>query len=304
MIPPLLVSAWTVKGRYLLRETWLGLRRGGWMNGAAISTIAILLFLLGTGLQVSWQMDNLVTQLGDQLEISVYLREGVPPDQLKSRIANMAGVTQVKTIPKEQAWRALLTDMGNSNIEEATALLGANPLADELKIKVNSPADLTTIADQVKQIDGIEEVWFTSGVAEGLRQLRWIMGSVGAALVTVCSGVAIAVITITIQLITVARRREIEVLQLVGATRRWISVPFMLQGIVYGTLGAVCAYTILHICSQSLGSVITQQSELIKSLLMGIFIDWRSTWLLPLILLLFGASVGMVGSWLAIRRIH
>lgn len=296
-------SVWTVKCRYLLQETWLGLRRGGWMNTAAVSTIAILLFLLGSGLQLSWQMDHLMAQLGDQLEISVYLQDNAKPDQLQSLFTNLAGVSQVEIIPKEQAWRALLAEMGNSDLEGATALLGANPLPDELKIKVKAQTDLETIAEQVRSFAGVEEVWFSSGVAAGLQQLRFTIGAVGAGLVAICSLVAIAVITITIQLVTVARKTEIEVLQLVGATRRWITVPFLLQGLIYGAIGAVLAYITLTICSHSLASTVAQQPTLIREWLIGIFTDWRSQWLLPPILLVFGTLVGMTGGWLAIRRI-
>ena len=58
---------------YLLKETFLGLQRGGWMNWAAVSTVAVLLFLFGISLQTSWQVEKLLNQFGSQLEVSVYL---------------------------------------------------------------------------------------------------------------------------------------------------------------------------------------------------------------------------------------
>jgi cell division transport system permease protein len=61
---------------YLLRETLLGLRRGGWMNWAAISTVTVLLFLFGMSLQASWKLEGLLSQFGSQVEVSVYLDPG------------------------------------------------------------------------------------------------------------------------------------------------------------------------------------------------------------------------------------
>ena len=62
---------------YLLKETWLGLQRGSWMNWAAISTVTVLLFLFGMSLQTSWQLETLLNQFGSQLEVSVYLKPNV-----------------------------------------------------------------------------------------------------------------------------------------------------------------------------------------------------------------------------------
>ncbi len=70
------------KTDYLLRETARGLRRGGWMNWAAISTMTVLLFLFGTSLQVSWQVEGMLNQFGSQLVVSTYLKSGVECDQL------------------------------------------------------------------------------------------------------------------------------------------------------------------------------------------------------------------------------
>lgn len=85
---------------YLLRETGLGLRRGGWMNWAAISTVTVLLLLFGLSLQASWQLENLLNGFGNQLEISVFLNTGVEAVTLKPAIANLPEVQQVTAISK------------------------------------------------------------------------------------------------------------------------------------------------------------------------------------------------------------
>jgi cell division transport system permease protein len=68
---------------YLLRETLLGLRRGGWMNWAAVSTVTVLLFLFGMSLQASWKLEGLLNQFGSQVEVSVYLDPGAQIESVK-----------------------------------------------------------------------------------------------------------------------------------------------------------------------------------------------------------------------------
>ncbi len=293
----------TIKLRYLLRETWLGIQRGGWMNWSAVSTIAILLCLFGLGLLASWQMDNLLADLGNQLEISVYLQEGAEPQKMQSVLSAVAGVADTNIIPKDQAWQALLAEMGNSGIDQVTELLGANPLADEIKLRVHPQADIAAIANQIKDISGVEEVWYTSAIAQGLQQLRLAISLGSSALVGICVLVAVSVISTTIRLIISARKTEIEVLQLVGATKRWITLPFLFQGIAYGTLGAAIAYVILWSMMRSLALVLDSQPELVQALLGKIWQDWRCYAILPLTLISFGTGVGLFSSWLAVRRL-
>jgi cell division transport system permease protein len=123
---------------YLLRETWLGIVRGGWMNWAAISTVTVLLFLIGTSLQASWQMGHLLNQFGNQLEVSVYLDTGVDALTLKPLVEGFPEVSQVQTTSKEKAWEVLLKDLGDADRQNAMQQLGGNPLVDELRVKART----------------------------------------------------------------------------------------------------------------------------------------------------------------------
>jgi cell division transport system permease protein len=122
------------------------------------------------------------------------------------------------------------------------------------------------------------------------------------AIVAIFTIIAIAVITTTIRLIVLARRREIEVMQLVGATAVWIYFPFVLQGIFFGITGAAAAYGMLMLSLNLLGGAIVNQPELIKSLTLGLTTDLRLQLLLPTVLVIFGAVIGVLGSLLAVRK--
>jgi cell division transport system permease protein len=287
---------------YLLRETFLGLKRGGWMNWAAISTVAVLLFLFGASLQISWQLENVLGQLGSQLEISVYLDENTTGESMQSRLLLVDGVASAKLIPKEEAWQNLMKDLGKNDLNQATKQLGGNPLVDEFKVRTVSSDRVPDVAKRISGLKGINEVWYTNEVVERIGQLRQALSNSSVAIVAIFTVIAIAVITTTIRLIVLARRREIEVMQLVGATAIWIYFPFVLQGVVFGLAGAGTAYLMLILSLNLLGGAIINQPELIKSLTLGLTTDVRVQFFLPAVLAIFGSVIGVLGSLLAVRR--
>lgn len=294
-----MLKVWT-KLDYLLGETFLGIKRGGWMNWAAISTVAVLLFLLGVGLQASWQLESLLGQMGNQLEISAYvIGDG---RSLSNQIQNLNGVTSARFISKEEAWESLVKELGKVELGTATQQLGGNPLLDEYKIRTTDPSRVRDVAKELKSVKGIQEVWYTSEVVDRVGQLRKGLTQAGLLVVGMLTTVAIAVINTTIRLIVTARRREIEIMQLVGATSTWIYFPFVLQGIFFGLAGAAIAYILQRISIGLIADIWVNQPELIRSLADGLGADWRSYLILPFSLVGFGVTLGISGSLLAVRK--
>jgi cell division transport system permease protein len=290
------------KSDYLLRETLLGLKRGGWMNWAAVSTVTVLLFLFGMSLQASWQVEGLMTQFGSQLEVSVYLDTGVQADDLKPTVADLPQVASVRAISKEVAWENLMREMGLSDLASATEQLNGNPLVDELKVKVRQADEVASLANQLKQVKGVDAVQYVDEAVQRIGQLNRGLSWLSLGMISILSLTAIAVITTTIRLIVMARRREIEVMRLVGATTTWIYLPFILQGLVLGIVGAGIAWGLIAGTQEFLASLLAQQSEFIQYVT-GNVQDPLRTLLLPLALLGLGCSVGLLGSLFAVRRV-
>jgi len=291
------------KTDYLLRETLLGLRRGGWMNWAAISTVAVLLFLFGISLQTSWQLEGLLNRFGSQLEVSVYLDTGVQARELKPLVEKFPDVAEVQTVSKEEAWARLVKDLGLSEINGATRQLEGNPLVDELKVKATSSQAVPNLATKLAKLSGVDEVQYVDEAVQQVAQLNQGIRWVSFVIVLVLTLTAIAVITTTIRLIVMARRREIEVMQLVGATTSWIYLPFLLQGMTFGLAGAALAWSLLLSLQQFLQQLLAQQPEFVQLLTSGLQLSFFKTILLAGILLGFGSGVGLMGSLFAVRKI-
>ncbi len=294
---------WFDRADFLLKETLLGLARGGWMNWAAIGTVTVLLFLFGAGLQVSWQMDNLLGQMGSQLEISVYLDPDTDVQAMQARLLLVEGVRAVRHVPKDAAWAELLQDLGQSDAATATEQLGSNPLLDEFKVQAFEANRVPDVAQRIAGLKGVADVWYVSEAIARLGELKTAIGRSSAIVTSVFTGVAVVAIVTTLRLIVVARQQEIEIMQLVGATLSWIYLPFILQGLLFGVVGAAIAYVLLAVGLGLIGGAIVNQPALIESLAGGLLTDWRVRYLLPLVLVVFGAAVGGLGSMLAVRRI-
>ncbi|MGR3273673.1 cell division protein FtsX [Acaryochloris marina NIES-2412] len=287
---------------YLLQETGRGLKRGGWMNWAAISTVTVLLFLLGISLQTSWQVSGLLNNLGSRFEVAVYLKPEATGAQLKSSISQFPDVSSIEVIPKDQAWKELLADLGTTDIAGATEGLGENPLVDALKVQAKSAIAVPTLAKKIARLRGVETVQYLDEALKNLTQLNRGFSQISLGVVALLTLTAIAVITTTIRLIVVARNQEIEVMKLVGATTSWIYFPFVLQGITFGLVGAIIAWIFIVVTRQLMRTAFAQQPTFLQTLGEGLQLTPWQVVVLPLILLGFGSVVGIIGSLFAVRR--
>ncbi|NJM66157.1 MAG: ABC transporter permease [Acaryochloris sp. RU_4_1] len=288
---------------YLLQETSRGLRRGGWMNWAAISTVTVLLFLLGISLQTSWQVSGLLNQLGSRFEVAVYLQPDIRGEQFQSTVAQFADVSRIDVIPKDQAWQELLTDLGTTDMAGVTEGLGENPLVDALQVQAKSVSAVPMLATKIAQLPGVESVQYLDEALQHLTQLNRGFSQVSLGVVALLTLTAIAVITTTIRLIVVARNQEIEVMKLVGATTSWIYLPFILQGITFGLVGAVMAWGAIALTHQFVRTIFAQQPNFLQTLGDGLRLNSWQMLALPLILVGFGSIVGIIGSLFAVRRL-
>lgn len=272
------------------------------MNWAAVSTVTVLLFLFGLSLQTSWQVEKLLYQFGSQLEVSVYLEPDMQAQSIEPLIAKMPQVTAIQTITKEEAWNKLVKEMRISDIEGVTQQLGENPLVDEIKVKARNSQVVPTLATQLAKLQGVDTVQYIDEAVKRIAQLHRGLNWVTLTITIILTVTAIAVTTTTIRLIVMARRQEIEIMQLVGATSVWIYLPFILQGIAFGLVGGAIAWSFISVIQQFLGKLLATQPEFIQVITNGIQLTPAQILLLPLILLSFGAAVGLMGSLFAVRR--
>jgi cell division transport system permease protein len=231
---------------YVLRETWASLRRNFTLTLAAIITAAISLFLGGFFLLVQYGVSNALVQLRGGVEVIVFLRPDVTADQqqaIEQVLSDSPQVVEEFTfVDKEQAYaefRQLLS--GSPGLVDA---LPPDQITPSYRIvpATDDTAVVDAFARQVATIDGVYEVKSAKEIIEILRRVSSVARAVTLALSVALLVAAVILIWNTIRTAMVSRRREIEIMKLVGATNWFIRVPFLIEGILQGLLGSLLAW--------------------------------------------------------------
>jgi cell division transport system permease protein len=231
---------------YVLRETWASMRRNFTLTLAAIITAAISLFLGGFFLLVQYGVSNALVQLRGGVEVIVFLRPDVTADQQQAieevLVESPQVVEEYTFVDKEQAYdefRELLS--GSPGLVDA---LPPDQITPSYRIvpATDDTAVVDAFARQVATIDGVYEVKSAKEIIEILRRVSSVARAVTLALSIALLVAAVILIWNTIRTAMVSRRREIEIMKLVGATNWFIRVPFLIEGILQGLLGSVLAW--------------------------------------------------------------
>jgi cell division transport system permease protein len=285
------------KVKFFLGEVLRNFSRNTGMQMTAIGTVAITIVLLGLFLFVRGALADLGTRLLDQIEVSAYLSPDATPAQvtaIRHFLARDPRVASAEFVPKKQGL-AELRERTAGAID--TALLTENPLPDKYRIKARVPDDVPAIAASVRRLSGVENVVYGQKIVQRLLQLGAMLRRVGIAVIVVFFAVAGIIISNTIRLTVFARRREIAIMQLVGATSTYIRLPFICEGLLDGLIGALLAVALLA------GARAALWPRLLEAL------PWAQLTVVPLDaralaaeLIGVGVVIGVVASWISVGR--
>jgi cell division transport system permease protein len=230
---------------YAIRDTIASFRRNITLSLAAVITSAVSLLLVGTTFLIQRSFDNLLVQWRGDVGMIVFVRPDVAPDalqfieqNLKSQ-PNVIDVSKLKYLDKaasyEEAKRVFAGD------PTTLSLLSVDTIPSQFKVvpKTTDPALVRSLADQYRSLPGVEGVSLAEDEFQVISTLSSFVRTVTIGMSLVLLAVAVVLIWNTIRTAIFARRREIEVMKLVGATDWFIRVPFILEGLVQGLLGAV-----------------------------------------------------------------
>lgn len=226
---------------YFTKEASVGISRNGLMTIATILTVTLSLIVLGSFYIVIANSNYLMDMAKSVLELRVYLKEDADPYVLQSKIIEYQGVKDIKYIPKEEGAKWLEKNLKVNDLFVATD----NPLPNMISIKLRDDAKVKTLAQKVGLLDGVAEVEYGETFVEAMLIIIQIIWALGMTLAIIIGVVVLYIITNTIRITVFARRREIEIMKLVGATDWFIRWPFLIEGIILGLIGAIISLLIL-----------------------------------------------------------
>lgn len=283
--------------RYLLGELGVGLRRNLLMTVATVVTVTVSLSLLGAGLLTQRQVNIARELFFEEVEVSVFLSDNISEQQrrsLEQDLSEHPNVAGVQFESKQEAYQHFQEIFADNE----SLLEGVSPeiLPASFRVSLDNPQQFAQVASAFRGRPGVDEVADQSqyldrffAILNGLRN-----GAVAIAVLQLAA--ASALIFNTIRVTAFARREQTGIMKLVGATNWYIRLPFMLEGIVAGVLGALLAGGLLLVASVTILSGVGQQIQFIP--IVGTAEVAR---VIP-VLLVVGAVIAAVSSFLSLRR--
>ena len=267
------------------------------MQATAIGTVTVTIVLLGTFLYARAMLAHFGSDVLNQITISAYYQSNVSEARSaadRAAISRDPRVLSVQFVPKKEGLRELRARM-KGQID--TSVLTENPLPDKLRVRVRTPDDVPAVAASIRKMPGVQYVDYGQSVVGKILQLGALARRVSLGVIALFILVTGIIIANTIRLTVFARRREIAIMQLVGATNMYIRLPFICEGFLDGLLGALLALAALTIGQASLVPKLMSALPFVK--LDAINVDLFS---LAPSLLAVGGAVGIVASWISVGR--
>ena len=230
---------------FFMREVVTNLRRSPLVCLAAITTVMVLVLLLGIFGILLLNLEHIAKELVGEVKVVAYLVDDLPADkaqQVHKEILKIAHVEGAAFVDKDTALKRLLKRM-NGRLAEGD--LTRNPLPDSYEIRVDDAQFLRAVADKVRLMDSVQKVKYGEAVAHRMMAFNQVLRTVGLGVLGVLFASTVLVISNTIRLTVFSRRKEIEVMQMVGAARWFIQIPFVLEGLIQSLLGAGLATTLV-----------------------------------------------------------
>ncbi|RXG63404.1 ABC transporter permease [Candidatus Atribacteria bacterium 1244-E10-H5-B2] len=232
---------------FYFREALLSLRRSVLMTTAAILSTTTILIIVGVFLLISINSNLFLINLESQLEIVVYLEDNISKTELnnlKNNITSMDGTKEVKFISKEEAYQYLLENLGEQ--KDILSAIEVNPLPASFEVQVKDPKVIEQIANQIAEFKKVEEVDYGQEIAEKLLNFTYVFRRAGMLVLALLVFASILIISNIIKITVYARRSEIEIMSLAGATSWFIKWPFIIEGFLQGFTSAIFSITILY----------------------------------------------------------
>lgn len=231
----------------LICEILNDLRRTGLINVVIITTMAAILTLFGALFRTTLSVSVFAKELGNVLEISVYLKSNADANVTSERIKEIEHVKNVKIIPKEKSWNDMKREIKIGDIE--------NPLPDTLHVKVDHPENINEVFNKIKSLTVVEDMSYAQDLAKKIEVLNKTVNTTTFFVIIMVAILTITIINNTIQLVIQSRQEEIEIMRLMGVNNWYIKIPLIMQGALYGLFGALVALVPVNIVQNMLSNV-------------------------------------------------
>jgi len=303
--------AMPINAGYFLKEAGTSFKRNWVMSFGAIVTIFLSLLLIGVSLLIGNVADSLITTTEQKVTIQLFIKDDASQtdvQNLQRKLDTDPLVKRVDYVSKAQALQRFKTQMSQS--QDIINGLEGNPLPASLDIELRDAHNVSKVVSTIKAEPEFKRIYSPSTPNDPDSALRYgqdivqrlfnftkVIRVVGVVFIVMLAVVSLIFINNTIRMAIFARRNELSIMRLVGASNWFIRMPFIFEGMLQAIVGAILAIAVI---------LAIQYAALPKIKSTIPFMSFNSsnsfTWLISLILLAGGVIIGGIGSWLAMRR--
>jgi cell division transport system permease protein len=292
-----------VRLSFFLREALRGLRRSSAPALAALLTVLLTALVLGVFIPIVQATTGTANEVRSRVAVDVYVAESANQKDIAELERAIAGTTNVKSVEFISKGEALARaqEKNPRAFREGAELLGSNPLPASFRVTPDDPDELGVIVDRLSlggdpRLAAIDEVRNREEDTKEILSATGLVKALTAGLAILLVFASIALIANTIRLSVFARRREVEVMKLVGATNWFIRWPFVIEGVIVGFFGGVLAVLLLTIAKETFIDPLSERFALLAA---PETIDFP---LLVVVLMLACVAVSALGSGITLRR--
>ncbi|HHX86876.1 MAG TPA: ABC transporter permease [Firmicutes bacterium] len=286
---------------YFWGEAFRSFYRNFWVSLASIGVVVVTLLMFGTLVAINRNIDYITESVKKQVEIVVYIddQSGLADrNVLRQQLAANPGLSEVRFVPKEEALERLKLQFGErGNYLEPYDSAEQNPLRDSYEVRTVVPEDVPGMARELQGYPGVGEVFYGQGYVETLFTTTRALQVAGLVLMAALAVTAIFLISHSIRLAVLLRRKEIMIMRYVGATNWFIRGPFILEGLILGVLGAVLPLVVFYYTYGAATGWVGTNLHFINMIPSSEIMGELTKLLLPL-----GIGLGVLGSMFSMGR--
>jgi cell division transport system permease protein len=287
-----------------LREGAKGLVRNGWMTFASVSAVTVTLLLVGIFAMLMFNVNKISDNVEKDVEIQVFVEREADQSKIDSvgdSLKQMPGVNSVRYSSKEEELDRFKKQLGEGS-QAYQSVEKDNPLHDRYIVKATSPKETETLANSIKKMENVDSVEYGKDYVKKMFSFLEGVRIGGIILIVGLTFMAMFLISNTIKVTIFSRRREIEIMRLVGAKNGFIRAPFFVEGLLIGTLGAIIPIVVVYFGYEVSYNPIQPQLSTVNAGIFSLIPPGELSAQVVLILLGLGAFIGVWGSTTSLAR--
>jgi cell division transport system permease protein len=292
--------------KYLVKQGFSNFKENRLMSVASIGVVISCLFIVGVCGLLALNINSFAKFLGDQNEIVAYLYDDASQeqvDEITEFLKTNENVASYNYISKEEALREQMAYLGEYGDLLESYQGDNNPLPASFRCKLKNLTEIQATSDRLSQFGGVEILSTPTELAGVLITIKNTAYYGGFAVLAILVFVSIVVISNTIRLTVFARRKEINIMKFVGATNGFIRLPFIVEGIIIGTVASVVTFAILSGGYWYLLSYMSNNATGWLATVSSVLIPYGQIWWIMLVIFLgFGWFIGAAGSAISMKR--